>query len=90
MKHTAAAMFCLLAFAGTAFAAPEVIKLRNKVTFPHKDHMAITGTCSACHVDGVGKIKGFGKDWAHEHCKGCHIKMQKGPVKCSGCHKWSE
>ncbi|MDR3581628.1 MAG: cytochrome c3 family protein [Oryzomonas sp.] len=90
MKQTAVALLSLLAISGSAFAAPEVIELKNKVSFPHKEHMAITGTCSKCHIEGVGKIKGFGKDWAHKNCKGCHAEMQKGPLKCSGCHKWKD
>lgn len=90
MKQTAAILLALLAFPGSALAAPEVINFKNKVTFPHKDHMAITGTCVTCHVEGVGKIKGFGKEWAHKNCKGCHVEMAKGPVRCSGCHKWKD
>lgn len=90
MRQTAAALLSLLAFSGSAFASPEVIELKNKVTFPHKTHMVITGTCSTCHVEGAGKIKGFGKEWAHKNCKGCHVEMQKGPVKCTGCHAWKD
>jgi hypothetical protein len=90
MKHKAVVLLGLLAFSGSAFAAPDVLELKNKVTFHHKAHMAITGTCSKCHVEGVGKINGFGKEWAHKNCKGCHAEMQKGPVKCSGCHTWKD
>lgn len=57
------------------------------VTFPHKAHQDLLKDCSKCHEKGPGKIEGFGKDWAHAKCKGCHQEMKKGPTSCSGCHK---
>jgi hypothetical protein len=88
-KHVVAILF-LLAVAESAIASPEIIELKNRIKFKHKAHMALVGTCSKCHVQGVGKIAGFGKEWAHKNCKGCHVEMGKGPIKCSGCHKWSD
>lgn len=85
---TAILAAALLLFATSAIASPEVISMKNRVKFPHKDHMAWTGTCRACHDKGPGKIVGFAKEWAHKNCKGCHAELAKGPVKCSGCHKW--
>lgn len=90
MKMNVVAMFVLCVFADSVFAAPEVLELKNRVKFKHRDHMAATGTCSKCHENGVGKIPGFGKEWAHKNCKGCHVELGKGPTKCSGCHKWSD
>ncbi|BCS56080.1 cytochrome c7 [Geobacter sp. SVR] len=90
MKKTISAMFVLLAFAGTAFAAaPETIKMKKDVTFNHKAHMATVGDCKKCHEKGPGKIEGFGKEWAHKNCKGCHTEMKKGPTSCKDCHKSS-
>jgi hypothetical protein len=57
------------------------------VSFPHKMHQELLKECSKCHEKGPGKIEGFGKDWAHTRCKGCHQEMQRGPTACNGCHK---
>ncbi len=80
------------AFAGSlsAFAAgPEVIKFPAKmgeVTFPHHHHQETLRSCKPCHEKAPGKIEGFGKDWAHKTCKGCH--QEKGvPTTCKTCHK---
>ena len=35
----------------------------------------------------LGKIEGFGKDFAHKTCKGCHTDGKKGPTSCKECHK---
>jgi len=78
---------------GIALAAgPEVISLPAKmgtVTFPHQKHQQMAGmACTKCHEsDAGGKIAGFGKDWAHKTCKGCHADLGKGPTKCGECHK---
>lgn len=91
MKKVVISMFALIAFAGTAFASPEVIELKasmGKVTFNHKQHQERLKDCTKCHAskDG-GKIAGFGKDIAHKTCKGCHSEMKKGPTSCKDCHK---
>jgi predicted CXXCH cytochrome family protein len=52
--------------------------------------MNYTETCFQCHTEEPGRIKGFGKEWGHEICKGCHTRMAKGPKRCSGCHKWNQ
>jgi cytochrome c553 len=59
----------------------------GNVTFPHKAHQSRM-KCTTCHQsEKGGKIEGFGKDWAHKTCKGCHQEQGKGPTKCNGCHK---
>lgn len=84
------AMLAVTAFAGAALAA-DVIELPasfGKVTFPHKKHQEMLKDCKKCHTAAVpGKIAGFGKDWAHKTCKGCHTEMKKGPTSCKDCHK---
>lgn len=86
MKKTVIAMFALVAFSGTAFAA-DVIEMKRGIKFPHKKHQEMLKDCKKCHEKGPGKIAGFGKDWAHKTCKGCHIDMKKGPTGCNDCHK---
>jgi len=91
MKKIIMAMLALTVFAGTAFAAgPEVIELKasiGNVSFAHKMHQELLKDCKKCHEKGMGKIEGFGKEWAHKNCKGCHAEMNKGPTSCKGCHK---
>lgn len=77
---------CLVAFAGTAFAA-DTMTFKRGVVFNHKAHQANVGDCKKCHEKAPGKIEGFGKDWAHKTCKGCHTEMKKGPTSCKECHK---
>jgi len=87
-----ALLVAAVAVAGTmtvaSAAGPEVIKLEAKmgtVTFPHKAHQE-KFRCKKCHEGAPGKIEGFGKDWAHKNCKGCH-KDEGGPTSCKDCHK---
>jgi len=78
---------CLVAFAGSAFAA-DSITMKKGVVFNHKAHSEALKDCTKCHKDAAGgKIEGFGKDWAHKSCKGCHTDMKKGPTSCKECHK---
>jgi len=87
MKKVVIALF-VVAFAGTAFAAPEVLEFKKGVKFNHKAHVAaLASDCKKCHEKAPGKIEGFGKDWAHKTCKGCHSDMKKGPTSCKDCHK---
>ncbi len=80
-------MVAMVAFAGSAFAA-DVMDLKKGVKFTHKAHQtALAGDCKKCHESAPGKIEGFGKDWAHKNCKGCHVEMKKGPTSCKECHK---
>lgn len=81
--------------------AADMMELKNGVVFNHKLHQSSrVGLCSACHdnvavdQDGKsvsksepGKIKGFGKEWAHKNCKDCHDTFGDGPVDCKGCHQ---
>jgi len=89
MKKIIVALSVAVAFAGTAVAA-EVIEFpatMGKVTFNHKKHQEALKECKLCHEKGPGKIEGFGKDWAHKTCKGCHEEKKAGPTKCNECHK---
>jgi len=80
------AILALTAFTGTAFAA-DVIELKRGVTFNHKAHQEALKDCTKCHAKAEGgKIEGFGKDFAHKTCKGCHA-AGKGPTGCKDCHK---
>lgn len=77
-----------VSFCGTVMAA-DVVELpasKGKVTFPHKKHQEMLKDCTKCHEKGPGKIADLGQTWAHTVCKGCHMKMNKGPVICSECH----
>ncbi len=88
MKRIIAAAALVIFTAGMALAADSMtLPAKNgNVTFPHKTHQALG--CTKCHAtDKGGKIEGFGKDWAHKTCKGCHEEMKKGPTKCADCHK---
>ena len=89
MKKIIVALSVAVAFAGTAVAA-EVMEFpatMGKVTFNHKKHQEALKECKLCHEKGPGKIEGFGKEWAHKTCKGCHEEKKAGPTKCSDCHK---
>lgn len=87
MKKTIISMLALVAFAGSAFAA-DVIEFKKGVKFNHKTHQEQVKDCTKCHEKATGgKIEGFGKDWAHKNCKGCHAEMKKGPTSCKECHK---
>jgi predicted CXXCH cytochrome family protein len=68
---------------------PEVIKLKTMVMpFPHWKHQATNNSeCFHCHNAEGGKIKGWGKEAAHELCIPCHDLNDKGPVECKQCHK---
>jgi flavoprotein len=89
MKKVFAAV-ALVAFSAGAAMAADVMTFpasMGAVTFPHKMHQEKLKDCKICHAKGPGKIEGFGKDWAHKTCKGCHTDKGAGPTKCSGCHK---
>lgn len=59
----------------------------GNVSFNHEKHKyRVKLNCQACH-DKDGQIIGFGKQWAHDVCIGCHMQENYGgPVKCDGCH----
>ncbi len=86
MEKSVIALFALAVFAGTAFAA-DVMELKRGVTFPHTMHKKILKGCRSCHDQEPGRIEGFGKEWAHKVCKGCHVVEQAGPTLCKDCHK---
>jgi len=83
----AIAMCVLVAFAGSAFAA-DMIEMKKGVKFNHKAHREAVKDCKKCHEKAPGKIEGFGKEWAHKTCKGCHDEKKIGQdAKCKFCHK---
>ena len=83
----------VVAFAAIANAAPPptevVLNAKNgNVTFNHKAHQEALKDCTKCHSKPEGgKIEGFGKELAHNTCKGCHSESKKGPTSCKECHK---
>jgi hypothetical protein len=86
MKTRFISMILLAAFSGSAFAA-DMIELKRGVKFNHKAHQEALKDCTKCHAKPEGgKIEGFGKDFAHKTCKGCHA-AGKGPTACKDCHK---
>lgn len=90
MKKVIAAVALGIFCAGTALAADEMVfKASNgNVTFNHKKHADTIKDCKVCHKDKApGKMEGFGKDMAHQLCKGCHMEKKAGPTKCGECHK---
>jgi len=87
MKKMIIALLALAAFTGSAFAT-DVIELKRGVKFNHKAHQENLKDCTKCHTTAAGgKIEGFGKDFAHKTCKGCHAEGNKGPTACKDCHK---
>lgn len=78
----------LALFSSNLFAA-DVLTLKHGVEFNHKSHQTEkVGSCTVCHGEHVGKINGFGKEWAHKNCINCHKLHNEGrPANCGGCHK---
>lgn len=78
----------LALFASNTFAA-DVLIFKHGVEFNHKGHQTgKVGICTVCHDEQVGRIKGFGKEWAHKNCINCHNLHNDGrPADCGGCHK---
>ncbi len=89
MKRVIAAVALTIFTAGIAMAADTITfpAKNGDVTFPHKKHADSLKDCKVCHEKEPGKIEGFGKDWAHKNCKGCHQEKNMGPTKCGECHK---
>ncbi len=90
MKKAIIAMFAVVAFAGSAFAAAQDSYeykggSQGKVAFPHKAHMKLG--CTKCH-EGNSKKIAMNKSVGHDKlCWKCHKEMKKGPAKCGECHK---
>ena len=89
MKRIIAAAALIVFAAGSAMAADTItLPAKNgNITFEHKKHQEALKDCKICHEKGPGKIEGFGKDFAHKTCKGCHEEKKAGPTKCGECHK---
>jgi hypothetical protein len=53
----------------------------------HKDERNEEQRCSGCHEEkGESGMPGL-KDAFHAKCKGCHVRIKKGPKVCTGCHR---
>jgi Na+-translocating ferredoxin:NAD+ oxidoreductase RNF subunit RnfB len=91
MKKAIIAMFAVVAFAGSAFAAAQdSYEYKGgsfgKVAFNHKTHMKLG--CTKCHEAMPPKKIAVNKDYAHtKGCTNCHKDMKKGPTGCKDCHK---
>ena len=68
--------------------AADVLVLKHGVKFDHKGHQTDNvGNCAVCHDESIGKIPGFGKEWAHRRCVICHDLLNEGRnTKCGACH----
>ena len=89
MKRIIAAAALTLFTAGIAMAA-DTIDLsgqERRRDLPPQDAPGSTEGLQGMPRKAGGKIEGFGKDWAHKTCKGCHQEKAKGPTKCGDCHK---
>ena len=77
----------LMLLASYSFAE-DVLILKHGVKFDHKGHQTEkVGNCTVCHDESVGKIPGFGKEWAHRRCVICHDLLNEGHnTKCGACH----
>lgn len=64
---------------------PTSLNFKRNVTFNHKFH-SDSFACTKCHKDSPGKIVNFGKEFAHETCKGCH-KENGQSIACNSCHR---
>ena len=84
---TAAALIVVTAVMALAADTITLPAKNGDISFPHKKHQELLKDCKTCHEKGPGKIEGFGKDWAHKTCKGCHETKKLGPTKCGECHK---
>ena len=91
MSKAVVAIIALISLAGTAFAADIfgfASPKQGKVSFPHKVHQMLLKDCKKCHGESPPrKIEGFGREWAHKTCTGCHKETKKGPTGCKECHK---
>jgi opacity protein-like surface antigen len=88
MKKLITAAVLALVTANLALAADTItLPAKNgNITFAHKKHQEALKDCKICHEKGPGKIEGFGKEFAHKTCKGCHEERKAGPTKCGECH----
>ncbi len=76
----------VLLLAGSALAS-DLITLKSGIIFEHQLHKREVGVCTYCHEGTPGKIPGFGQEFAHKFCIGCHIDFKEGPQDCQGCHQ---
>ena len=78
----------LLILSAATLAAAEDLIFKHGVKFDHKGHQTENvGNCTVCHDDTVGKIPGFGREWAHKRCIICHDLLNEGRnTNCAACH----
>ena len=64
------------------------MEFKRGVIFEHTLHTDTYGFgCLSCHESMAGgKIQGFGKEWSHKICLGCHEELKWAPTICEGCH----
>lgn len=77
--------------AKTNQGGPEIVTFKmdgKPFELKHWKHQARAkkGGCTNCHRGEIGKIEGWGKDFAHMICISCHDLDDKGPVQCKECH----
>ncbi len=78
----------LLMLSASGVSAEDVLVFKHGVKFDHKGHQTEkVGNCTVCHDESVGKIPGFGKEWAHKRCIICHDLLNEGRnTNCGACH----
>lgn len=102
MFKFALVLVIMLGLSGVSFSAPvenktpagpEIITFQmggKPFEFKHWSHQKnnnSNGGCTNCHRDEVGKINGWGQEFAHMICIPCHDLNDKGPTSCKECHK---
>lgn len=82
-------IFIVLALWASDIIATDILTFRLGVEFDHKAHQTEkVAICTVCHEERIGKIDGFGKEWAHRICINCHDLRNGGrPTLCSVCHR---
>jgi hypothetical protein len=78
----------LLMLSASKVSAADDLVLKHGVKFDHKRHQTErVGNCTVCHDQNVGKIAGFGKEWAHKRCIIYHDLLIEGHnTNCGACH----
>lgn len=88
MKKTVALGVLLLAMSAYGEVMTFPAKRIGDVSFDHTFHRGKLKGCSVCHGEAPGKIhKEWNQSVGHDFCVDCHTRMDKGPLRCAGCHK---
>ncbi len=88
MRKTLAVLLLLVAATAygevMTFPAPRM----GDVSFDHTFHRGKLKGCSICHGEAPGKIHPeWNQTYGHDFCVECHTRLDKGPLRCAGCHK---